>query len=110
MVGGNYDQGGHIMGGGSGMMGSGMMRGYGGDGDGYANPDRSRLSRNGRNSEVHQKYLQDTAGMRKELHNKRFEYMEARRNPASNGDQLAALEREMYELRLEIQEKAEQYR
>ena len=92
------------------MMGPGMMRDYDGNGAGYANLDRSRLSRNGRNSEVHLRYLQDTAGMRKDLHNKRVEYMEAGRNPASNGDRLAALEREMYELRLEIQKKAEQYR
>lgn len=102
--------GGHMMGGGSGMMGLAMMRGYGGNGNGYVDPDRSSLSGNGWNSEVRRKYLEDTAGMRKELNTMRFEYMEARRNPASNADRFAALEKGMYELRREIQEKVEQYR
>ena len=110
MMGGGYGHGAHMMGGGYGMMGPGMMRGYGSNSNNYAGcPGWSSFRGNGWNSEIHQRYLQDTVGLRKELNDKRFEYMEARRNPASSADQLAALEREISDLQLEMQKKAEQY-
>ena len=68
---------------GHGMMGGGMMGGY------Y-------------HSEECQKFLDDTAGLRKELYNKRFEYSEAYRNPKTTPEAIVKLEREIYELQKQI--------
>ncbi len=117
--------GGHMMGGGQGMMGSGMMggnygmmgpgmmngfRGQGGNG-GYGDcPGAAWFGQDGWNSKPHQKFLEDTVGIRKEINDKQFEYMEARRNPNTNREELSALEKDMIDIRTKLQEKAEQYR
>ena len=102
--------GGHMMGGygmmGSGMMGPGMMGGYGG---GYGDcPGAAYFGPDGWNSESHQKFLEDTVGLRKELNDKWFEYAEAQRNPNTTREQLAAIEKEVIDIRTKLQEKAEQ--
>ena len=91
---------------GPGMMGPGMMGGYGG---GYSDcPGAAYFGKDGWNSEPHQKFLEDTVGLRKELNDKRFEYTEAQRNPETTRDQLAAIEKEVIDIRTQLQEKAEQ--
>jgi mono/diheme cytochrome c family protein len=89
MMGGGM-MGGGMMGGGmmsGGMMGGGMMGGYS-------------------HSEECQKFLDETAGLRKELYNKRFEYSEAYRNPKTTAETLVQLEREIYDLQKKIYAKA----
>ena len=101
-----YNGGGHMMGnGGYGMMGPGMMN-YGG----YGNcPGAAYFGKDGWNSEGHQKYLEDTAGLRKELNDKRFDYFEALRNPNADKEKLASLEKEMLDIERQLQDKALQY-
>jgi len=80
-----------MMGGGYGM-GPGMMRGYGGGmGPGMMGPGYGQ-------SEECQKFLDETAGLRKELYNKRYEYFEAYRNPKTSPETVVKLEKEIREL------------
>ena len=72
---------------GNGMMGNGMMGGY-------------------NQSEECQKFLDEAAGLRKELHNKRFEYSEAYRNPKTTPETIVKLEREIFDLQKKIYAKA----
>ncbi len=81
--------GGHMMGQGYGGHMMGTMMGWGGQG---AGPDK--------------KFLDETADLRKNLHEKRFEYFEANRNPGTDSETLAGLEKEIYELQLKIHDKA----
>jgi len=79
---------GHIISAGtSGMMGNGMMGRY-------------------NNSKECQQFLDDTAGLRKELSNKRFDYSEAYRNSQTTPDILTKLEREIFDLQKKIFAKA----
>ena len=79
-------------------MGPGMMGGYGGYGMGPGwGYDQS---------EECQKFLDDTAKLRKEIHGKRFEYFEAYRNPDTKSETLAKLDREIRALQEKIYEKA----
>ncbi|MFN2353368.1 MAG: hypothetical protein ABR512_02430 [Desulfopila sp.] len=129
---GGHRNGGHMMGYGmNNGMGSGpmMQGGYNmrgrhmGGSSGYANcPGAAAFNNNGNsgnngwNSASHQKFLNDTVELRQEMNDKRFEYMEARRNPNAGRDQLAALEKELndiqlqLQLQLQLQNKAQQYR
>ena len=93
-----------MMGGGHGGMGSGMMGGH----RGYNNGPNG--SQNGWNSENYQKFLNDTVQLRKEMHDKRFDYQEARRDPKTTRVQLAEFEKAVIDLRYKIAEKADQYR
>lgn len=110
--------GGHMMGGGYGMMGPGMMGGnygmmggYGGSKGSYGDcPGASWFGQDGWNSEPHQKFLEDTVGLRKELNDKAFEFGEAQRNPNTTREQLATIQKEMIDIRTKLQDKAEQYR
>jgi hypothetical protein len=93
-------------GGGNGQMGPGMMGAYGG---GYGDcPGSASFGKDGWNSESHQKFLEDTVGLRKELNDKGFEYAEAQRSPNTTREQLAAIEKEVIDIRTKLQEKAEQ--
>ena len=95
-----------MMGGNYGMMGPGMMGSYGG---GYGDcPGASYFGKDGWNSEPHQKFLEDTVGLRKELNDKGFEYAEAQRSPNTTREQLASIEKEVIDIRTKLQEKAEQ--
>ena len=108
-----YD-GGMMDGGGYGMMdddygmGPGMMRDYRHNEDGYNHPGAAGFGRNGWTSEQNQKFLDDTVELRKEMHNKRFEYREALRNPKTTRQQLSKIEKEMIDLRDKIYDKAPQ--
>jgi len=83
---------GGMMGGGYGYhMGPGMM------GPGYY-----------QQNEACQKFLDETTGMRKDLHNKRYEYFEAIRNPKTTPETAAKLEKELRDLQANIYSKAPQ--
>ncbi len=79
-----------------GMMGSGMMNGYRGN-----DPEAYKKYQG-----EYQKYMDDTAGLRKKLYNKKFEYSEAARNPDATRRSLIKLEKEMMNLQWKINEKA----
>ena len=49
-----------------------------------------------------QKFYDETAGLRKELNNKRFEYFEAVRNPKTTGESLTKIGKEVRELQEKI--------
>ncbi len=77
---------------GPGMMGGGMGRGmmsgaYGQQGD---------------NAEQYRKFLDDTATLRKKLHDKKFEYFEAQRNPDTTRDALLKIEKEIRDIQWDI--------
>jgi hypothetical protein len=95
---GGYGMGPGMMGGGYGM-GPGMMGGYG-MGQGMMGPGYYNQN------EECQKFLDETAGLRKELYNKRFEYGEALRNPKTTQETEAKLRKEIDELQGEISKKA----
>ncbi len=82
-------------------MGPGMMGGYG-MGHGMMGPGYYSQS------PECQKFFDETATLRKELHNKRFEYMEAFRNPKTTPETTAKLEKEVRELQEKIHKKAPQ--
>ena len=46
--------------------------------------------------------------MRKEMNDKRFDYMEAQRNPNTSREQLAEIEKEIIDLRTKLSVEAEQ--
>lgn len=52
------------------------------------------------------KFFDETADLRKELHEKRFEYFEASRGPYPDKEQLTNLEKEIYDLQTKIREKS----
>lgn len=80
---------------GPGMMGGGYGMGYGyGGRQGYGP------------SEECQKYFDETAALRKDLHNKRFEYFEALRNPKTKPEEANKFEKEIWALQQEIYSKA----
>jgi hypothetical protein len=94
-----------IMGGG--MMGLGMM-GYGGYsmmGAGMMGYGMGAEMMWKYNIEAYQKFLDETADLRKQLHTKRFEYFEALRNLRTKSETLKKLEKEIQELKRKITEK-----
>lgn len=54
-----------------------------------------------------QKFLDESADLRRELHNKKFEYFEAKRNPETTYETVAKLEKDIHELQEKIHEKAQ---
>lgn len=94
--------GGHMMGGYGGHM---MGYGYGGPmmGQGYGG---RMMDWRGPASGDDAKFLDETANLRKELHEKRFDYFEASRNPETDPATLSKLEKEIYEIQSKIGEKA----
>jgi hypothetical protein len=97
MMGGGYGMGPGMMGGGYGM-GPGMMGGGYGMGPGM-------MGYYGQSPEC-QKFYDDTAQLRKELHDKRFEYFETVRNPKTTMETVTNLQKEMRELQEKIYSKA----
>ena len=85
---------GHMMG--QGYGGHMMDKGYRGH----------MMDREGAGFEDKQKFLDETKDLRKELHNKRFEYMELSRNSETSADTLSKLEKEIFVLEDSIREKA----
>lgn len=53
-----------------------------------------------------QKFLEETRDLRKQLHEKRFEYFEALRNPETSKETIEKIEKEITELQQKIYEKA----
>jgi hypothetical protein len=76
-------------------MGPGMMGGYG------MGPGMMGRGYQGQSAEC-QKFYDETAGLRKELNNKRFEYFEAVRNPKTTGESLTKIGKEVRELQEKI--------
>jgi len=110
MMGGGYGygMGPGMMGPGYGM-GPGMMGGYGyGMGPGMMGPGYGRGPGYYGQTEECQKFLDENAGLRKELHNKRYEYFETIRNPKSTPESVAKLEKEIRELQEKTYSKAPQ--
>lgn len=87
---------------GYGHGGYGMGYGYGGHmmGPGYGDHMYGRFGGN------NQKFLDETADLRKELHNKKFEYFEAVRNSETDSTTITKLEKEIREIQEKIYEKA----
>lgn len=56
--------------------------------------------------EENRKFLDDTTDLRREMHNKKFEYSEALRNPDTKGKTLLKLKKEMLEIKIKMYEKA----
>ncbi len=100
---GGYGMGPGMMGPGYGM-GPGMMRGYGGYGMGPGMMGPRYYQQN----EACQKFMDESTGLRKDLHNKRFEYFEAIRNPKTDPETVAKLEKEIRDLQEKIYSKAPQ--
>ena len=90
---GGYGMGPGMMG--QGMMGPGMMGGQG------MGPGMMGRGYQGQSPEC-QKFYDETAGLRKELHNKEFEYFEAARNPKTTGEALMKIEKEVREFQEKI--------
>jgi hypothetical protein len=96
-------QGGYGMG--HGMMGRGGMMGGGYGyhmGPGMMGPGYYQQN------EACQKFLDETAGTRKDFHNKRYEYFEAIRNPQTTPETAAKLEKELRDLHEKIYANAPQ--
>ena len=81
--------GGHMRGNMMGQGYGGHMMGWGGQG---AGPDT--------------KFLDETADLRKDLHEKKFEYFEASRNSGTDTETLVGLEKEIYDIQSKIRDKA----
>jgi hypothetical protein len=92
----DYSYGGHMMGSGYGghMMGQGYGRHMTGPMMGWGG------------SEDNQKFLDETTDLRKDLHEKKFEYFEATRNPETKPETIAKLEKETRELQEKLYTKA----
>ena len=56
--------------------------------------------------EDQQKFLDDTTDLRREMHNKKFEYNEALRKPDTKPATLLKLQKEMLEIKVKMYEKA----
>jgi len=104
---------------GSGGWGGGHMmdRGYGGHmmdqgsrghmmGDGYGGHMRGWTGSGSAPAQTDQKFLDETSGLRKDLHNKRFEYFEAQRNPDTKVETLASMEKDIFALQDQIHKNA----
>ncbi len=109
-----------MMGGGYGgqMMGPGMMGGgYGGqmmgpgtrEGNFGSCPCGAWFGQNYQNNDAYHKFMDDTVDLRKELNSKRFEYTEMMRNPNTSREEIASLEKEIFNLQQQLQDKARQY-
>ena len=94
-------------------MGRGMMGHMGGYGMGQGMMGQGGYGSSGYSPEVYQQYqeeyqkfLDDTADLRKELHSKKFDYFEARRNPDTKRGDLLKLEKAVRDIQWEIYEKS----
>jgi len=93
----------HMMGPGQGRgMGPGMMGGCGmGPGMmGYYSPEQYE-----KQFKENQKFLDETQGLRKKLHTLKFDFAEARRNPATKPEDLEIMNTEMESIWKQIDEK-----
>ena len=101
--------------GGYGMMGPGMMHGGYGMGPGmmrggyghHMGPGMMGPGYYGQGVDC-QKFFDETADLRKDFHNKKFEYMETIRNPKANPESVTKLQNELNEIRGTVLSKAPQ--
>ncbi len=106
----------HKHGPGSQMMGSGMGHGMMSSGMGHDMMSSgmghgmmgSCMGKGmmGYNAESYQKFLDETVGLRKELHSKKFEYFEALRDSKTKPETITKLEKKIQELKTSIYEKS----
>ncbi len=89
--------GGHMMG--SGYGGQMMEQGYGGHMRGWTGSVNAP-------TQTDQKFLDETSALRKNLHDKRFDYFEAQRNPETKVEAIATLEKEIFALQDQIHKNA----
>ena len=95
-----------MMGPGMGMMGPGMMMGYGmGMGPGMG---MRGAWRNWDNPDQYKKFMSDTKEMRRKLYDLRFDYQEATLNPKTTMGDLQQMREKMYKLQREIRDKIPQ--
>lgn len=81
------------------MAGDGHGPGMGPDGfKGRVGRELWRSRYSARFTKTCEKFLDETAGLRKDLSGKRFDYYEALRNPSTSSDALDRMEKEMSEL------------
>lgn len=106
MMGGSGDYYGRMSGQGMMMGGPGMMGGN----TGYDCPGAALSGRDTANAELNQKYFDETAQLRKQMHDLRFEYNEAYRNPQTTREVLTSLEQKMNDLRNQMYEISEKLR
>lgn len=64
------------------------------------------MGRGGPGFKHDQKFLDETVDLRKDLHNKRFEYFEARRDPKTTAESIAKIEKEMRDIQEKMQGKS----
>ncbi len=85
------------------MMGPGMMNGQ------MMGPGMMGMGCNGimwnMTPQQQQEFMNQTRALRKQMMEKRFDYMEAMRNPATTPQDLAKIEKEMLELRAQMMDK-----
>jgi hypothetical protein len=79
------------------MMGRGMMGGYG------MGPGKMGHGYYGKQN---QKFLDETVDLRRELHNKRFDYFETVRNPDAERETVLKIEKEIWELQKKVYDKS----
>jgi hypothetical protein len=90
---------------GPGYWGGGHMMGYG-TGPGYGMGPGSGGHMYGWTGGYDQKFLDETADLRKELHEKKFEYFEATRNPDTTAETITKLEKEISDIQDKLFAKA----
>lgn len=95
----DYDMGPGMMGGYGGGHGGGYDGGYGMMGPGYGRGNTWQKPEC-------RKFYDDTVQLRKQLHDKRFEYMEVARDPKATGAHLAKVDKEIRELQKQLYHKA----
>lgn len=79
-----------------------MMGGIMAEGGPYNCPGAAWQSQDGINAETNQKYLEKTSTLRRKVHDLRFEYMEAYRNPSTTQETLANLRQQINDLHNQI--------
>lgn len=94
---------------GSGMMGYGMGPGMmGGGGCGMMGQGMGSGMMRGYDSDAYEKFMNDTKELRKKLHDKKFEYFEAVRQPDITREDVSKIEKEMWEIKKNINNKWQQ--
>ena len=94
---------------GSGMMGYGMGPGMmGGGGCGMMGHGMGSGMMRGYDSSAYEKFMNDTKDLRKKLHDKKFEYFEAVRQPDITREDVSRIEKEMWEIKKNINDKWQQ--
>jgi hypothetical protein len=86
----------------------GHMMGHGHDGHMMGSHGRHMMDGSGHGSRDDTQFLDETVDLRKELHEKKFDYFEASRNPETDPALLTKLEKELNDIQSKIREKAPQ--